>query len=888
MEKLVLIDGHSILSRAFYGVPALNNSSGLYTNAIYGFLNIMFKILDEENANYLAVAFDLPEPTFRHQGFKEYKGTRKPMPEELLAQVPLIKEVLQSMQIPILSLAGYEADDIIGTIAKYYASQDLAVSILSGDRDLLQLADTYIKIRIPKTSKGQTIVKDYYPQDVLEEYQVTPLEFIDVKALMGDTSDNIPGVPSIGEKTATAIIKKYHSIEEAFAKVEEITPKRARENLKTHYDLAEFSKWLATIKTDVPIQVELKNMYLDKIYNKESFAWIRKLEFKSFFKRFEGLEIEDIKEFDLDIEIISSKAEAKKIVSQSKIEKELGMGILYGMEALPFEEEKIEVMVGFSICFSQKVYIIGNGMEIGEEDIRGWILDILKYHPSCAILHLKKLLKILGIEKYQNIYDLSIAAYLLNPLKDSYDIDDIARDYLGENIPSYQELIGKKDILESFIEKDNGVFRYLGYQAKVSLQAKPILLKDLEEKGMKDIYLNMEMPLVYVLAKMEERGIGVDAKRLKDYSIELEKEIKEVENQIYQDTGEVFNINSPKQLGIILFEKLHLPDGKKTKTGYSTSADVLEKLAPTYPVVSKILHFRHLSKLNTTYAQGLANYIGEDSRIHGVFHQTVTATGRISSTDPNLQNIPIRTEMGSRIRDIFVPSEGYVFIDADYSQIELRILASMSGDKGLIESYRSSIDIHTTTASHVFHVPVKEVTPELRRNAKAVNFGVVYGISAFGLSEDLSISRKDALEYINNYFKTYPDVKRFLDRNVTMAKEEGYVKTLYGRIRPIPEIKSSNFMQRAFGDRVAMNSPIQGTAADIMKLTMIAVEEALLPYGEKARMVLQVHDELLIEVKEELAEEVKELVVQTMREVADLSVTLEVDANIGYTWLEAK
>lgn len=888
MEKLVLIDGHSILSRAFYGVPALNNSSGLYTNAIYGFLNIMFKILDEENANYLAVAFDLPEPTFRHQGFKEYKGTRKPMPEELLAQVPLIKEVLQSMQIPILSLAGYEADDIIGTIAKYYASQDLAVSILSGDRDLLQLADTYIKIRIPKTSKGQTIVKDYYPQDVLEEYQVTPLEFIDVKALMGDTSDNIPGVPSIGEKTATAIIKKYHSIEEAFAKVEEITPKRARENLKTHYDLAEFSKWLATIKTDVPIQVELKNMYLDKIYNKESFAWIRKLEFKSFFKRFEGLEIEDIKEFALDIEIISSKAEAKKIVSQSKIEKELGMGILYGMEALPFEEEKIEVMVGFSICFSQKVYIIGNGMEIGEEDIRGWILDILKYHPSCAILHLKKLLKILGIEKYQNIYDLSIAAYLLNPLKDSYDIDDIARDYLGENIPSYQELIGKKDILESFIEKDNGVFRYLGYQAKVSLQAKPILLKDLEEKGMKDIYLNMEMPLVYVLAKMEERGIGVDAKRLKDYSIELEKEIKEVENQIYQDTGEVFNINSPKQLGIILFEKLHLPDGKKTKTGYSTSADVLEKLAPTYPVVSKILHFRHLSKLNTTYAQGLANYIGEDSRIHGVFHQTVTATGRISSTDPNLQNIPIRTEMGSRIRDIFVPSEGYVFIDADYSQIELRILASMSGDKGLIESYRSSIDIHTTTASHVFHVPLKEVTPELRRNAKAVNFGVVYGISAFGLSEDLSISRKDALEYINNYFKTYPDVKRFLDRNVTMAKEEGYVKTLYGRIRPIPEIKSSNFMQRAFGDRVAMNSPIQGTAADIMKLTMIAVEEALLPYGEKARMVLQVHDELLIEVKEELAEEVKELVVQTMREVADLSVTLEVDANIGYTWLEAK
>lgn len=886
MKKLVLIDGFSIINRAFYGVPPLTNSAGLHTNAVFGFFNIMFRMLDDENADYLAVAFDLPAPTFRHEKYPEYKGKRKSMPDELLEQVPLVKEVLAAMNVPILSKEGFEADDIIGTIAKRYQSEEIEVSVLSGDRDLLQLADEHIKIRIPKTTKGQTLIKDYYPADVLSEYLVTPTEFIDLKALMGDASDNIPGVPSIGEKTATAIITRYKSIEEAYKHVEEITPKRAKENLQNHYDLAEFSKWLATIKIDVDIETNLEDFHVHNLYTSKAYDLIRNLEFKSFFKRFEGVESENTANAEFKDMQFKAEMDAVHAFSNAKNAKELGLGYLISNVQTPFGEN-LPVIRHIALAYEDTILVLSK-MEGWEEELR----ELFASGTQIVTIDLKPLLKLLSNEgnafSFRHFHDLKIAAYILNPLKDSYDVGDIARDYLQISLKSLDEIRGKKKLEDVIDAAEEQLLYYLGASAKVALKANPVMREQLLDMGSLKLYTDIEMPLLFSLAKMEMTGIGVDAIRLKVYSQKLEEQIAVLTGEIHAEVGEQFNINSPKQLGEILFEKMGIPGGKKTKSGYSTAADILDKLAEDYPFVKKILEYRQLTKLNSTYALGLAEYIKEDGRIHGIFNQTVAATGRISSTEPNLQNIPIRTELGSQIRDIFVPREGYVFVDADYSQIELRILASMSGDAKLIESYQSSIDIHATTAANVFGVPLDAVTPELRRNAKAVNFGVVYGISAFGLSEDLSISKKEAKEYINNYFATYPDVKKFLDANVNQAKEQGFVTTLFGRVRPIPEIKSSNFMQRSFGDRVAMNSPIQGTAADIIKIAMIKVDEALVEYGDAARIVLQVHDELLLEVREDLADEIKAKVEDCMRNAADLHVPLEVEANIGRTWLDAK
>ena len=880
MKKLVLIDGHSILNRAFYGVPELSNSQGLHTNAVYGFLNIMFKILDEEAADYIAVAFDLSAPTFRHKAYAEYKGTRKSMPDELREQVPLIKDVLSSMNIPILTKEGYEADDIIGTIAKRYQSDEVFVSVISGDRDLLQLSDKHIKIRIPKTSKGVTTVHDYLPEDVMNEYGVTPKEFIDVKALMGDTSDNVPGVPSIGEKTATKIIQEYHSIENAIEHVDELKPPRASKALSEHVEDAKFSKMLVTIVTDAPIEADISDMEVGNLYTKESLEWINKLEFKSFLKRYENVEIEA--SIELDTSVIDKKEAWESLYTELKASKEFGISIC--PEETAIKSYHVNSLYAISITLENKSYIIKdmeNISDILEEIIR---LDARKY-----ILSLKPLIKLVkDMKAAKNFYDISVAAYLINPLKDSYFVEDIARDYMESACSSKSEMIGKAKLNEVLRFNDEKAINYFATESYVALHAKENILAKLKDLELTELYENVEMPLIYSLAKMENTGVRVDEERLKKYADTLLEKIAKLEESITKKAGESFNINSPKQLGEILFEKLKLSGGKKTKTGYSTAADVLEKLAPEHEIIRDILEYRQLTKLNSTYATGLAGYIREDGRIHGTFNQTITATGRISSTDPNLQNIPVRTEMGSKIRDIFVPKEGYVFVDADYSQIELRVLASLSGDEKLIESYHSAADIHAATASQVFHVPLEEVTPELRRNAKAVNFGVVYGISAFGLSEDLSISRKEALDYINNYFKIYGGVKTFLDKQVADAKEKGYVKTMFGRIRPIPEIKSSNFMTRSFGDRVAMNSPIQGSAADIMKISMLKVDEALEKSGFDARIVLQIHDELLVEVKEEEAAKVSELVEKAMKEAVSLKVPLEVDAHIGKTWLEAK
>ena len=874
-KKIVLIDGHSILKRAFFGVPPLTNSEGLHTNAVYGFLNIMFKILDEEKPDYLTVAFDRSEPTFRHQMFDAYKGTRKPMAQELREQVPVMKEVLQAMGIKIVEMLGYEADDLLGTIAGMAEVQGMDVSIISGDRDLLQLATEKVKIRIPKTKRTGTEIEDYYAADVVERYQVTPKEFIDVKALMGDSSDNIPGVPGIGEKTATNLIVAYKSIENAYAHLEEITPKRAKTNLEEHYDMAQMSKTLATIEVHAPIEFDMEAAKLTDLYTPEAYVYMKRLEFKNMLTRFS----DDMSQNDLEkyFHVYHELDEIQNFFD----------GFSAKEAAVSFFEEAGTVY-GLAVAKSnQNVVYLTCGGFVTEGYLEEQVQKLCDGLDTLITPDLKGLLKHVRVLETKNCIDTTIAAYLLNPLKNEYTYDDLARDILGLMVPSKLDLLGKLKIKKAAEEKPEALELMVCYEAYACIAAKNQLLKQLEDHGMKKLYDEIEMPLVYVLADMEKEGVRAEKAELEAYGAQLTGRISELETSIYEKAGETFNINSPKQLGVILFEKLQMPNGKKTKTGYSTAADVLERLAPDYPIVSEILEYRQLTKLKSTYADGLALCIAPDGRIHSTFNQTITATGRISSTEPNLQNIPIRMELGRLIRKVFVPKEGYVFIDADYSQIELRVLAHMSGDQNLIAAYQHAEDIHRITASQVFHTPLEEVTDLQRRNAKAVNFGIVYGISSFGLSQDLSITRKEAEGYIASYFETYPGIKIFLDRLVTDAKEKGYAETMFGRRRPVPELASSNFMQRSFGERIAMNSPIQGTAADIIKIAMIRVKQRLEQEQLKSKLILQVHDELLIEAAADEEEYVKTLLAEEMRHAADLAVTLEVDVKSGRNWFEA-
>ena len=874
-KKIVLIDGHSILNRAFFGVPPLTNSEGLHTNAVYGFLNIMFKILDEEKPDYLTVAFDRSEPTFRHQMFDAYKGTRKPMAQELREQVPVMKEVLQAMGIKIVEMPGYEADDLLGTIAGMAEVQGMDVSIISGDRDLLQLATEKVKIRIPKTKRTGTEIEDYYAADVVERYQVTPKEFIDVKALMGDSSDNIPGVPGIGEKTATNLIVAYKSIENAYAHLEEITPKRAKTNLEEHYDMAQMSKTLATIEVHVPIEFDMEAAKLTDLYTPEAYVYMKRLEFKNMLTRFS----DDMSQNDLEkyFHVYHELDEIQNFFD----------GFSAKEAAVSFFEEA-GIVYGLAVAKSnQNVVYLTCGGFVTEGYLEEQVQKLCDGLDTLITPDLKGLLKHVRVPETKNCIDTTIAAYLLNPLKNEYTYDDLARDILGLMVPSKLDLLGKLKIKKAAEEKPEALELMVCYEAYTCIAAKNQLLEQLEDHNMKKLYDEIEMPLVYVLADMEKEGVRAEKAELEAYGAQLTGRISELETSIYEKAGETFNINSPKQLGVILFEKLQMPNGKKTKTGYSTAADVLERLAPDYPIVSEILEYRQLTKLKSTYADGLALCIAPDGRIHSTFNQTITATGRISSTEPNLQNIPIRMELGRLIRKVFVPKEGYVFIDADYSQIELRVLAHMSGDQNLIAAYQHAEDIHRITASQVFHTPLEEVTDLQRRNAKAVNFGIVYGISSFGLSQDLSITRKEAEGYIASYFETYPGIKIFLDRLVTDAKEKGYAETMFGRRRPVPELASSNFMQRSFGERIAMNSPIQGTAADIIKIAMIRVKQRLEREQLKSKLILQVHDELLIEAAADEEEYVKTLLAEEMRHAADLAVTLEVDVKSGRNWFEA-
>lgn len=875
-DKLVLIDGHSILNRAFYGVPDFTNSEGLHTNAVYGFLNILFKFLDEEKPQYLAVAFDLSAPTFRHKMYAEYKGTRKPMLPELREQVPVIKEVLTAMQVNIVELEGYEADDVLGTLAKRGEEAGLVVSVVSGDRDLLQLATDNVKIRIPKTKKGVTEVEDYNTAEVIEKYHVTPKQFIDVKALMGDSSDNIPGVPGIGEKGATNIISEFHSIEEAYAHVDEIKNSRNREALREHYDMAQMSKTLATINVDSPVERNVLDLKIADMFTEEALQLIKKLEFKSMLSRFNNVATTNKCEDNFTLtEDFSKVLEIFENASKSE-NTGLFVNIISGY------------IQGVSIAYSETdIHYIPVSGFITEEFLADKIAELVNSNCNITVFNVKEIEGILKADENSNVFDVGIAAYLLNPLKDSYDYDDIARDHLDFEVPSFAEIFPKVK-LEKIGEQDlTNITKWAGYKAYVLYKALPVLKTKLEDTNMLELYETLEFPLIFALYDMEQAGVKVEKEELKAYGDRLSEGIDRIQKEIFDEVGEEFNINSPKQLGVILFEKMGLPNGKKTKTGYSTSADILEKLQADYPIVGKILEYRQLTKLKSTYADGLSQYIGDDGRIHGKFNQTITATGRISSTDPNLQNIPVRMALGREIRKVFVPKEDCIFVDADYSQIELRILAHMSDDETLINSYKEAKDIHQATASKVFGVPIDEVTKEQRSNAKAVNFGIVYGISSFGLSQDLSISRKEAEQYIKDYFVSYPKVKEFLDNTVNDAKENGYTTTLFNRRRPIPELKSGNFMQRSFGERAAMNSPIQGTAADIMKIAALNVYRDLKNNGMKSRIVLQVHDELLVETHKDEIDSVKEILERNMKNAADLKVNLEIGMEIGDNWFEA-
>lgn len=823
-----------------------------------------------------------------------------------------MKQMLQAMGICIMEKAGLEADDILGTIARRGEREGMEVALVSGDRDLLQIATDHIRIRIPKTKGGRTEIEDYYAKDVEAKYQVTPTQFIDLKALMGDTADNIPGVPKVGEKTATELMVQFGSLDNIYARVDEVTKKAVKESLINNRDLAELSRTLATINVDSDIEYSFKDAKIGNFYTEEAYVLCKQLEFKNLLSRFEKDVTVNNRQTEFFTEI-KELAEAEDLFEKCRSlgeksggQHEIGLAILTDKAedggcvgaavalSLKSGEEKVCFIPCQGLVTAQ--YLLGKIREIIEKEIcRLAVFDIKKIYEQIGIggddsqeHTVSEPEDVMQPYREKRYFDILLAAYLLNPLKNDYEVENIAGEYLGLTIPDRMQVCGKFSYAEAYDARPKEVMEYACFNAYVCLAAAPVLRDRLQEQGMLELMYDIEMPLTKVLYDMEQYGILVKPDELKAYGEALTGRIAELEQSVYKQAGCKFNINSPKQLGEILFDKMGIQGGKKTKTGYSTAADVLDKLAPDYPIVSDILEYRGLTKLKSTYSDGLAAYIDGGGRIHSTFNQTITATGRISSTEPNLQNIPMRMELGRRIRKVFVPMEGYLFVDADYSQIELRVLAHMSGDKQLIEAYKMDEDIHRITASKVFHTPFEEVTDLQRRNAKAVNFGIVYGISSFGLSQDLSISKKEAAEYIEQYFETYPEVKRFLDTTVENAKKNGYVTTMYGRRRPIPELSSGNFMQRSFGERVAMNSPIQGTAADIMKIAMIRVWERIHSENLQSRMILQVHDELLIETLAEEEAQVCRILDEEMQHAAELSVALEIDMHTGSDWYEAK
>ena len=884
MSKLLLIDGNSIMNRGYFALPkTFTSKDGLHTNAILGFLNIFFKVSEEEKPTHVVVAFDMHAPTFRHKLYADYKGTRHAMDDELREQFPVMKELLTTMGITYVEMEGWEADDIIGTYSRRGEEEGMQVTILSGDRDLLQLATDTVLVRIPKTKAGKTTVENYYAADVMAEYGVTPTEFIEMKGLMGDSSDNIPGVHGIGPKTASNIIQKYHTIEAALEDIDNVKPDKARQNLSEEREMALFSRKLATIETDVPIEKKASETEIsdERMFNSDVRSFFSRLNFNSLIKRMENRFSEtsdsasegDVKE--------APKAGPEILVKDAGYDEVIKLIKASDENVIGFYPAKIDgVIYGGAVAVANNVYIVQDSK----------IDKIRKDMPKDKVLSLvsiKEYITDLGLDEKDNLFDAHVAAYLIDPLINSYSYDYLAAKYLGRDLADEKELMGKADVtIFSFGEENYR--KLLAFNAFAAGASYDALVKGLNDRQEMELYKDIEYPAIFVLHDMEKNGIKTDEKTLTDYGNEIREKIDKLSSEIIELAGEDFNINSTKQLGVILFEKLGLKGSKKTKSGYSTSVDVLSKIKGEHEIIPKILEYRQLTKLLSTYIEGLVTEIKPDGRIHSRFTQTVTATGRLSSTEPNLQNIPTRTERGREIRKAFIPEDGFVFVDADYSQIELRVMASISGDEALISAFGESKDIHAITASQVFGVPLEDVTPELRRNAKAVNFGIIYGISSFGLGEDLGISRSEAKEYIDAYFETYHQIKEYLDTLVSTAKEKGYVKTMFGRIRPIPELNNTNFMTRQFGERVAMNSPIQGTAADIIKLAMIKVNRELKERNMKSRLILQIHDELLIEAEKSEVDEVRELLVRNMEQAAELRVPLYVDVHEGDSLYEAK
>ena len=894
MKKLVLIDGNSIMNRAFYGIMGskmLTTKDGKYTNAVYGFLAIMFKILDDIQPEYLAVAFDMKGKLKRKELFEGYKANRHGMPDELAEQMPIIKEVLKAMNIDIIEKEGYEGDDILGTLAKYGEKQGLEVTILSGDRDTFQLASDNITIRIPRTKAGKTETEDYNRAKVLEEYGLEPKQLIEVKALQGDTSDNIPGVPGVGPKTAISLIQRYNTVKELYEKIEageDDLKGKQKENIVNNKKMAELSRTLGEIDTNVPLEDTLEQIKVEEWNKAKVLEIFEELRFNRYIDRFELRG--EAKESS------SKKEEHLEIVETTEIPKVEKLYYYLQTEECNNPEFIIKRKItGISIYSDNKIYYIveHDGFkqqlkELFENE------QIAKYGYDLAQDYI--LLKQIDITMKNITYDAKIAAYILNPTS-KYTLDVIARDYLEIDNGEYLQSQGANKEAEQTSLFDTQEVNKKDESSKIenSLYAEEIYklaevtMKKLEEIEAVELFKKIDMPTVEVLAEMQWNGMYVDLQELEDYGQQLKDRLEILTQEIYKLTGEEFNINSTKQLGEILFEQLKLPVVKKTKSGYSTDVDVLEKLRDEHPVIEKILEYRQLMKLNSTYVEGMKPYINpKTKRIHSFFHQTITATGRISSTEPNLQNIPTRFELGKQLRKVFKPAEGYLYIDADYSQIELRVLAHVSNDEHMVQAFINGEDIHRQAASKVFNTPIDEVTKEQRSNAKAVNFGIVYGISDFGLGEQLHISRKKAKQYIEQYLEQYSGIKQFMDDVVENAKEKGYVETQFKRRRYIPELKSSNYMVRQFGQRAAMNTPIQGTAADIMKIAMINVLKELKSRNMKSKIVLQVHDEMMIEAELSEVDEVKDLIKQCMENACKLNVPLIAEVSEATNWYDCK
>lgn len=866
MKKLLILDSNSILNRAFYGVRYLSAKDGTPTNAIYGFLNILLKLIKEQEPDYICAAFDVKAPTFRHKQYEGYKAQRKPMPEGLAAQMPLAKDVLRAMGVTILEKEGYEADDIIGTVARLCEESEISCFIATGDKDDLQLASDKTKVILTVTKSGYNETIIYDDKAVKEKYHVTPTEFIDVKALMGDPSDNIPGVKGVGEKTAMSLIEKHHSIEYIYENIDGIGLKGAMlQKMKDGREMAFMSKELATINRNTPIEFNAEECVFDGFENNgELYEILKRLELNSIIKKLDLSGGDNVKENEDIFKDFSYQVGDKNMINGDKV-----------TVVLDFDGDNIS---------SAAVGVGNNAVVLNEQDD---IKELLEDDSIAKVMFDVKeaIVKLNGRIDIKNISDdTAIAAYLVDPAKNEYTIEKLASEYFGTVIekPEVKQLSLLDDV-----ESDRS--EYLA-KCAVALGVLNDRIGDkIKENGQEKLYQEVELPLVTVLAHLEINGFLVDDHQLKEFADKLGEKIDALTNEIYMLAGEEFNINSPKQLGVILFEKLELKPVKKTKTGYATNADVLEKLRDKHPIVNFIMEYRQLAKLKSTYCDGLTAVVNPNThRIHSVFTQTVTVTGRLSSTEPNLQNIPTRTELGREIRKMFVAKDGYVLVDADYSQIELRVLAHIANDETMINAFRNNEDIHAVTASQVLGIPLEDVTKEQRSSAKAVNFGIVYGIGEFSLAQDLHISVKEAKAYIESYLEKYHGVRNYMESIKEQAKKDGYVKTMLNRIRYIPELKSPNYNIRQFGERVALNTPIQGTAADIIKLAMVRVDNRLINEGLKSKLILQVHDELIVEAHKDEVDKVKQILSEEMQGAMELNVPLKVDMSTGHSWYDAK